>query len=477
MAVRSTKIVATLGPASADPAVLGRLVDEGVDVFRLNFSHGSHDDHREMVARVRAEAARAGRSVAIMQDLQGPKIRVRRFADPAGVDLVAGEAFELRADAPPSSGDASGVGLSYPDLWREVAPGQSLLLDDGRLRLTVTSAADGVIRTTVDEGGRLGDHKGINVPGADLSIPAITEKDEADLALGVELGVDWLAVSFVRSAADVRLAREKLRRHRSEIPIVAKIEKPGAVSRFDEILAEADGVMVARGDLGVEMSPEQVPVVQKSIIDRTRLAGKPVITATQMLESMMRQPRPTRAEASDVANAIFDGTAAVMLSGETAAGRYPVEAVQMMARVAAEVEGSPLFEERTQSMRPDARPVVPDAIALSACRIAEYLSADCIVVFTASGTSAWRIARFRPRVPVLALTPDPRVRARLALAFGVRARLSVDPEDTDHMITLALETAVSEGFTRVGQHVVIAAGAPFGLRGTTNMLRVETVRS
>ncbi|HGY10035.1 MAG TPA: pyruvate kinase [Oceanithermus profundus] len=475
MLSKRTKIVATLGPASRAPEVLARMIAAGLDVVRLNFSHGRPDDHRSTVQAVRDAAERAERPVAILQDLQGPKIRVGRFAE-GQVVLEPGQPFVLTtADV---SGDAHKVSVSYKGLVGDVEPGQQLLLDDGRLRLRVERVdhAAGEIHTVVELGGALSDHKGINIPGADLSIPAVTDKDIEDLALGAELGVDWVAVSFVRSRDDLLLARHYMNRLGHEAKLMAKIEKPGAVQRFDEILAEADGVMVARGDLGVEMPPEEVPIVQKRLIRRTRAAGKPVITATQMLESMIHAPNPTRAEASDVANAIFDGSDAVMLSAETAVGEYPVEAVAMMARVARAVEGSPEYQNAQRIQRPEPEHNTQDAIALAATEVAESLPAKVVVVFTASGSSLWRVARYRPGVPVLALTPNARVRRQLVLASGVYTALAPDPTSTDEMVAEAVDYVKRAGLAEAGDRIVITAGVPFGVRGSTNMVWVEQVK-
>ncbi|WP_337845865.1 pyruvate kinase [Thermus sp.] len=469
---KRTKIVATLGPATSTGEAIRALAEAGADVFRLNFSHGTPEDHRARAALVRAVAQALGRPLALLQDLQGPKIRVGRFRG-GRVELRPGQRFLLTAE--PREGDEEGVSVSYRGLPEDVRPGQVLLLDDGRLRLVVEAVQGPEIHTRVEVGGVLSDHKGINIPGADLSIPALSEKDIQDLALGAEIGVDWVAVSFVRSRDDLLLARHYLARHGSSAKLMAKIEKPSAVARFEEILEEADGIMVARGDLGVEMPLEEVPIVQKRLILRAIAAGKPVITATQMLESMVGSPSPTRAEASDVANAIFDGTDAVMLSAETASGAYPVEAVAMMARIAWAVEASPEFLQKLNVLRPHPTPTTQDAIAQAADDVAEAVGAKAIVVFTATGSSARRIARTRPQVPILALTPNHEVVHQLALVWGVFPRLAPDPKDTDDMVQIALKAVKEEGLAQIGDRVVIAAGVPFGVRGTTNLLRVERV--
>ncbi|GAA5336843.1 pyruvate kinase [Thermus antranikianii] len=448
------------------------MAEAGADVFRLNFSHGTHEEHRKRVAWVREVEKELGKTLAILQDLQGPKIRIGRFKG-GRVELKVGQPFILTRA--PVEGDETRVSITYKGLPEDVAPGQLLLLDDGRLRLRVERVQGDEIHTVVEVGGVLSDTKGINVPGSDLSIPSLSEKDIQDLALGAELGVDWVAVSFVRSRDDLLLARHYLARHGSRARLMAKIEKPSAVHRFEEILEEADGIMVARGDLGVEMPLEEVPIVQKRLILRAIAAGKPVVTATQMLESMVQNPSPTRAEASDVANAIFDGTDAVMLSAETAAGAYPVEAVATMARIARVVESSPEFLQKLNVLRPAPTPTTQDAIAQAADDIVEAVEAKAIVVFTATGSSARRIARTRPRVPVLALTPNPEVERQLALVWGVLPHLAPDPQDTDDMVRIALEKVKACGLAQVGERVVIAAGVPFGVRGTTNLIRVERV--
>ncbi len=469
---KRTKIVVTLGPASSTKETIRAMAEAGADVFRLNFSHGTPEDHRARAAMVREVAEELGRSLALLQDLQGPKIRVGRFRK-GKVELKPGAPFVLTAR--PVEGDEARVSVSYSRLPEDLTPGQVLLLDDGRIRLRVERVVEEEVHTVVEVGGILSDHKGINVPGADLSLPALSEKDVEDLRLGAELGVDWVAVSFVRTRDDLLLARHYLGRFGSRARLVAKLEKPGAIARFPEILEEADGVMVARGDLGVEVPLEEVPIVQKRVILASIAAGKPVITATQMLESMVQNPSPTRAEASDVANAIFDGTDAVMLSAETATGAYPVEAVATMARIIRSVEASPEFRLRLNALRPAPTSTVQDAIAQAAEEVVEAVGAKAIVVFTATGSSARRIARTRPQVPVLALTPNPEVQRQLGLVWGIYPHLAPDPKDTDDMVAIALREVRALGLAQVGDRVVIAAGVPFGVRGTTNLLRVERV--
>lgn len=468
---RSTKIVATIGPASEKPEVLEQMIEAGLNVARLNFSHGTKEDHQKRVDMIRAAAAKKGVNVGILQDLQGPKIRTGKFKD-GPVTLEKGQKFILTADD--VEGNAEKVSTTYKPLPQDVSVGMTLLLDDGNLELRIKEIRGNDIITEVEIGGVLSNNKGINVPEADLSAPALSDKDIADLGVGAEIGVDWVALSFVRSRDDLILARHHLRMLGSSAKLMAKIEKPQAVDRFDEILAEADGIMVARGDLGVEMPTEQVPVIQKMIIRKCREAGKPVITATQMLESMRTNPRPTRAEASDVANAIFDGTDAVMLSAESASGMYPVESVGMMFKIAETAESTPQYEEELVKI-PEDRHTTQDAIAHSASEIARFLNARAIVCFTSSGATAARVSRRRPRKPILALTPNDKVVNQLALMWGVVPLLTRDPKDTDDMVEIAVQTLQDLELVQSGDRIVIVAGVPFGMKGTTNTLRVARI--
>ncbi|MEJ2358228.1 MAG: pyruvate kinase [Deinococcales bacterium] len=471
---RRTNVVATLGPASSDAETIKQLIEAGVNVFRLNFSHGSKEMHRTNIGLIRAEAERLRRPVGVLQDLQGPKIRIATFEDDE-VALEEGAAFKLTCDDD-SPGDVERVGVTYKNLCQDVKGGDTLLLDDGRLRLQVTAIHGATIHTEVTLGGVLSNNKGINIPGADLSIPALTDKDVEDLLYGAELDVDWVAMSFVRSRDDLLLARHYLARAGSQAKLMAKIEKPGAVERFEEILHEVDGIMVARGDLGVEMPPEQVPLIQKRLIRASLDAGKPVITATQMLESMVHSPTPTRAEASDVANAIYDGTDAVMLSAETAVGEYPVDAVRMMDRIARSVEVDEGYKRGMREHYPTPENTTADAVSLGACEMAFTLGAQLIVTFTSSGTTAQRVSRNRPPVPILAVTPNTRAYRQLAVAWGVVPYLSDDIHSTDEMVAVATETIKKVGLAEPGGRFVITAGVPFGMRGTTNLIRVERFR-
>ena len=473
--VRRTKIVATLGPATSSPEAIADLIQAGVDVFRLNFSHGERAIHERNVATIREASSAAGRSIGILQDLQGPKIRTGTFED-GRVDLTAGQPFSLTC-GDPSPGDTERVGVTYENLYADVKKGDALLLDDGRLALEVTGVEGRTIHTEVTLGGTLSNNKGINIPGADLSIPALTDKDVDDLLFGTELDVDWVAMSFVRSRDDLLLARHYLARSGSKAKLMAKIEKPTAVERFDEILLEVDGIMVARGDLGVEMAPERVPVIQKRLIHACLEAGKPVITATQMLESMVDAPTPTRAEASDVANAIYDGTDAVMLSAETAVGAYPEKAVRMMDRIARTVESDDTYRTGMREQVPAPDDTTADAVSFGAVQMAYRLAAELIVTFTSSGTTALRVSRNRPSAPVLAITPTERAYRQLAVAWGVVPFRSDEIHSTDEMVEVSTRALHATGLVQPGGRFVITAGVPFGMRGSTNLIRVERYRS
>jgi pyruvate kinase len=471
---RRTKIVATIGPASESEEVLRAMIRAGLNVARMNFSHGDFEDHKRRVDLLRRLAHEENRSVAILQDLQGPKIRTGRFENKE-IWLENGQTFVITADD--VMGDQNRVSTTYKELINDVKAGDELLLDDGNLTLLVLSVQGNDIVTKVVIGGKLSNNKGINIPGADLSTAALTEKDIIDMKAGVELGIDWIAISFVRSRDDLMLARDYMKRFGSKAKLMAKIEKPSAVERFSEILASVDGIMVARGDLGVELPPEQVPVIQKRLILECRKAGKPVITATQMLESMKDNPRPTRAEASDVANAIFDGTDAVMLSAESASGKYPVESVQMMDKIARNTEQSPEYADRILEGTLAPEHNTQDAVALAAVEMAKTLEAGAIVCFTATGSTVWRVARHRPYSLVIALTPSEQVRNQLALAAGVEAIHTQEISTTDEMVRLAQQAIAKSGLMSAGETMVITAGVPFGMHGTTNMLRVERLGS
>ena len=471
--LRRTKIVATVGPACDSEAMLLALMEAGTDVFRLNFSHGEHKDKAEVIRRIRKMSKRRKQAVAILGDLQGPKIRTGNLRD-GSMELV--KAKEVILTTREMEGHDNLIPTLYQDLPKDVAPGDRILLDDGLLELSVVETIGTTdVRCRVEVGGTLKSRKGINLPGVSISTQAFTDKDREDLEFCLREGVDYVALSFVRKAADVLGLKNLLYSKGADLPIIAKIEKPEAVSDFDAILEAADGIMVARGDLGVEMSPEKVPLIQKQIIRKCNKAGKPVITATQMLESMINNPRPTRAETSDVANAILDGTDAVMLSAETASGNYPVQAVALMVRVAQDVEGDPTL--RDQVYHPINEVLgyrrLPEAIGQAACRVAETIGAGAILAFTQTGSTAAMVAKYRPNIPIYAVTPSQSVRRRLALYAGVRS-IRVDIEgDTEAQIRSVEAAVLSSGVLQGGDVAVITMGSPVSAPGTTNLLKVH----
>ncbi|TLM66586.1 MAG: pyruvate kinase [Deltaproteobacteria bacterium] len=469
---RRTKIVATVGPASANREMLLALMEAGADVFRLNFSHGSHADLAVVVETIRDLSRHRRRAAAILGDLQGPKIRTGRMRD-GRMLLTAGETVTVTT-ADVLGGDGV-IPTIYRELPQDVRPGDCILMDDGLLELAVEAVAASEVRCRVVVGGELKDRKGMNLPGVAVSAPALTEKDLEDVEFCVAQRLDYVALSFVRSAAEVVRLKEILHRQESNLKVIAKIEKPEAVDDFEAILAVSDGIMVARGDLGVELNPERVPLIQKHIIRLCNRAGKPVITATQMLESMIGSPRPTRAETSDVANAILDGTDAVMLSAETASGRYPREAVAMMVRVAQNVEADPELQERVFHALPEERGYrsLPEAIGQAACRVAEAVGAAAILAFTQTGSTAALVSKYRPPVPIYAVTPSQAVRRRLALFAGVRS-IRVDIEgDTEAQIRSVEAAVLAAGVLRKGDVVVITMGSPVSDPGTTNLLKIH----
>ncbi len=469
VADRRTKIVCTIGPASSSPAVINRLVAAGMDAARLNFSHGTRDDHAERVRLLRETQERAGRPLALMADLQGPKIRIGELDRPRalveGDDvIVAGEGSDELGDLP----------VSPAALTQVLVPGHELLIDDGLVRLRVNGVEDGRARTTVVVGGVVGSHKGVNLPGVPIPVPSLTEKDLSDLDFALELGIDYVALSFVRAAADVHRLRELLGAADSRALVVAKIEKAEAVEELEAIISASDAVMVARGDLGVEIGPAAVPLVQKRIILSALEHGKPAITATQMLESMIRHPEPTRAEASDVANAILDGTSAVMLSGETAVGNYPVESVVTMDRIARAVEPSLAYRHELAQAAGEPFPTVGEAMSNAACDIAEVLGATAILVPTYSGRTASAVARHRPRRPIIAVTHKRHAVQQLALEWGVFPAEIEECRDMEHLWARALDAARVSGIVEPGDRVVITAGTAVNVPGTTNVIKVET---
>jgi pyruvate kinase len=466
---RKVKILATLGPASRDPEMLRRLFRAGADAFRINLSHGEHEAHAASIKAIRALEKEFNRPITVLCDLQGPKLRVGTFADERAV-IPHGHRFTLDRD--PAPGDATRVHLPHPELFEVLEVGQRLLINDGKIRLRVTEAGPERIVCTAEVGGVISDRKGVNVPDAEVPIPALTEKDRRDLAFAIDQGADWIALSFVQRPEDLAEARRLMGGHGA---LCAKIEKPQAVRRLDEILELADGVMVARGDLGVELNPEEVPPLQKRIVNATRLTGKPVIVATQMLESMIESPAPTRAEVSDVANAVYDGADAVMLSAETAAGQWPEEAVLMMDSIARQVERDELYRQRVRLLdtRPD--PTVADALAHACLTIADTVAISAISVFTSTGQSARRVTRERPSVPVMVLTPSVTVARRVALLWGAHSVATRDIGSFEEMIGKAKRMALRHGFGGAGSKLVVMAGVPFGISGATNLLHVVTL--
>jgi len=467
--LRRTKIVATLGPASSDPKIIAELFRAGADLFRINMSHTSHEQMREMVAAIRSIEEEVGRPIGILVDLQGPKLRVGRFAD-GPVMLENGATFTLDAD--PAPGDASRVHLPHPEIIAAVQPGHNLLLDDGKVRLVATEVTPDRIVTRVAVAGRLSDRKGVSLPDTLIPFAALQDKDRADLEAALETGIDWIALSFIQRPEDIAEAR-KITRGRAAI--LSKIEKPQAVTRLEEILEASDALMVARGDLGVEMPLEKVPGVQKQMTRAGRRTGKPVIVATQMLESMITSPVPTRAEVSDVAAAIFEGADAVMLSAESAAGQFPVEAVTTMNRIAEEVERDPLYAGIINAQRHVPEPTGADAIASAAHQIAETLDLPAIVCWTSSGSTALRVSRERPQSPIVAISPRLTTARRLALAWGVHCIVAEDAHDQDDMVARACRLAFRDSFVKTGQRVIIVAGVPLGTPGATNMVRIAFV--
>lgn len=450
--------------------MIDRLFTAGMDVARLNFSHGTREEHARSVAMIRASSGKHEKPVAILADLQGPKIRTGALAGGGPVMLRAGQRFVITAAQ--VLGDSTRVSTTYAALPREVHRGDRILLSDGLIELRVEQVRDREVICEVANGGALGEHKGINLPGVKLRVPALTPKDRTDLLFALKHSANYIAVSFVRRPEDVLLAKQLIRRAGKDTPVIAKLEKPEAIDNLDGILRAADGVMVARGDLGVEMSPERVPVVQKTIIARAREFGRPVITATQMLESMTENPRPTRAEASDVANAIFDGSDAVMLSAETATGKYPVEAVSMMARI---------IEEAEASIREFPRPVpqeqlkVAETVAELVCHASRELHMKLIAVFTHSGFTARLVSRYRPMVPIVAFSPEQETRRRLALIWGVYPRNIQDVRKVDALALVAEKRLLEERLVRKGDAIGIVAGTPMGIRGTTNFMKFHII--
>ena len=466
---RFAKIIATLGPATSTPETIRALFAAGVDVFRLNFSHGDHAGHRRCLEAIREVESATGRPIGVLLDLQGPKIRIGRLAG-GGTVLEAGRTLVLDLD--PTPGDSNRIPLPHPEVFTALKPGTDLLVNDGKIRLEVETCGANFASLRIMIGGEISDHKGVNIPDVVLPISPLTTKDRRDLTLGLELGVDWVAASFVQRPRDVLLLREAIR---GRAGLVTKLEKPSAVERLDDIIELSDAIMVARGDLGVELPPEDVPSISRRIVRACRRAGKPVIVATQMLESMIASPVPTRAEATDVATAIYDGADAVMLSAETAVGRYPIETVDIMHRIVAKVERDPHYREQIDRAATSPTPTAADAISDAMRRIAQTLSVTAAVTYTKSGSSSLRAARERPRSAILSLTPHMSTARRLALVWGLHSVLIEDVDHVEEMVEQACRTAVTEGFANTGDRLVIMAGMPFGISGTTNLLRIARV--
>ena len=463
---RRARIVATLGPASRAPGMVKALAQAGVDVFRLNFSHGTHEDHAAALKAVRGAELALKRPLGVLADLQGPKLRLGRFAD-VEIDIKPGH--KMRFDLDPTPGDATRVQMPHPEIFRALRTGMLLLLDDGRVRLRVNERDDTWADVTVESGLKLSDRKGVAVPEAVVPVSALTPKDREDLAFALRIGVDWVALSFVQKAEDMAELKQIVK---GRAACLAKIEKPQALAQLESILDYCDGVMVARGDLGVELEPEEVPVAQKQIIRAARQRGVPVIVATQMLESMTASPAPTRAEASDVANAAYEGADALMLSAETASGDYPLESVGVMSRIIERVERDPMWPSLMDAEHAGMDDIDADALVAAARKAAEAQSTACIVVFTTLGGTARRMARERPLQPVLALTPNPGTARRLALVWGLETRLGKEPASLEDVTDDAVSSAVSYGLAQPGQRILILAGTPFGAPGAANLLRL-----
>ncbi|HHS89470.1 MAG TPA: pyruvate kinase [Rhodobacteraceae bacterium] len=466
---RRAKIVATVGPASSSPEMLKKLFLEGVDVFRLNFSHGTHEDHRKVFEALRELEEELNRPIAVLQDLQGPKIRVGTIKD-GKLAIKAGD--KLRFVPGGEQGDLASIPLPHPEIFAAIETGHKLMIDDGRLRLTVTAHGSDFIEAEANVGGVISDRKGVNLPDTILELSPLTDKDRKDLEFGLEIGVDWVALSFVQKPSDVEEARALIGK---KARLMAKIEKPSALEYIEEIVPLTDGIMVARGDLGVEIPPEEVPGRQKELIRICRMIGKPVVVATQMLDSMVAAPAPTRAEASDVATAIYDGASAVMLSQESAVGEYVVETVSMMDNIIFKTEHHSAYEQIISALQPEVKKTPQRVLAASSAAIARTINAKAIVTFTSSGSTAARIARQRVPVPTLAITPSKATARQLCLFWGVQAIASPDITSYDEMVDMSRLHTKRSGFGVEGDKIVVLAGIPFGRPGTTNNLRVVTL--
>ena len=471
--MRKTKIICTLGPACESEEIMRELVLAGMDVARMNFSHGSYDEHKKRIDTLKKIREETGRPVALLLDTKGPEIRTGKFKN-GSVTLSEGNSFILAYDD--IIGDEQRVSVSYKGLYQDVRKGDRILLDDGLIELEVTGIVGKDIHCIVLNGGTLGNNKGVNVPGVEINLPSVTPQDIEDIKFGIENDVDFIAASFVRKAEDVIEIRKILDKDNgNDIKIISKIENRQGVNNIDEILYVSDGIMVARGDLGVEIPVEEVPVVQKLLIEKCYRSGKPVITATQMLDSMIRNPRPTRAEASDVANAIYDGTSAIMLSGETAMGKYPVETLRTMSKIAEKAEISMDYWKRFVNTQHEMLPTITNAISHATCTTAMDLKASAIITVTKSGHTARMISRFRPECPIIATTVSPKVQRQLSLSWGVVPFLVDEAKSTDEMFDMGVQKALKSGLVKHGDLTVITAGVPIGVSGTTNILKVQLV--
>jgi pyruvate kinase len=466
---RRTKVVATLGPASSDQTTINRLFQAGADVFRINMSHTSHERMRELVASIRAVESEHNRPIGVLVDLQGPKLRLGTFKNDA-VEIDKGQDFVFDTD--PTPGDATRVNLPHAEIFAAIKPGDTLLIDDGKLRLQAIETSLQRIVTRVEVSGRMSNRKGVSLPDTVIPLAALAAKDIADLEAALDVGIDWVALSFIQRPEDIAEAK-KITRGRAAV--MAKIEKPQAVARLDDILDLADGLMVARGDLGVEMPLERVPGVQKDMTRACRRAGKPVVVATQMLESMIASPVPTRAEVSDVATAIFDGADAIMLSAESAAGQYPIEAVATMNRIAEQVERDAIYLPSLHVLHTEPEATGADAIAAAARQVAETIDLSAIVCWTSSGSTGLRVARERPQCPIIAISPIIAAGRKLSVVWGIHTVIAEDAHDQDDMVERACRLAFKEGFAKAGQRIIIVAGVPLGTPGATNMMRIAFV--
>ncbi|KUO49013.1 MAG: pyruvate kinase [Desulfitibacter sp. BRH_c19] len=470
--MRHTKIVCTIGPASENIRALSEMIDAGMTVARLNFSHGSHEEHENRIKLVRQAAKETGKIVAIMLDTKGPEIRTGMIE---GDKITLKEGNSIVLSTQEVKGTPEKISISYEGLHKDITPGNKILLDDGLIELLVKKVIDTEIHCEILNGGEISSRKGVNIPGVHVNLPAITEKDVDDILFGINQEVDFIAASFIRTASDVLEIRKILEEYGADIHIISKIENQAGVNNIDEILTVSDGIMVARGDLGVEIPPEEVPLVQKTLIEKCNKAGKPVITATQMLDSMIRNPRPTRAEANDVANAIFDGSDAVMLSGETAAGKYPVQSVKTMAKIAERTETALKYEEILGKKDLLPQRTVTDAISYSTCNIALELDASAIITPTASGFTARMVSKYKPKAKIIAATPYLKVAKKMCLVWAVHPILVRETNGTDEMITEGVQRTLESGIISLGDLVVITAGVPVGVPGTTNLLKVHIV--